>query len=134
MELELTREYFLQGTNGALACNGATICATIELPWKNNSARISCIPEGRYRVVKRYSPKLKDHYLVEDVPDRQYILIHPANNALLELKGCIAPVSIITGIGQGTLSVKAMQIINSHLSMAFDHKESVFITIKKKLS
>jgi hypothetical protein len=71
-----------------------------------------CIPERRYSVVKRYSPKLKDHYLAADVPDCQYILIHPANNALLELKGCIAPVSIITGIGQGTLSVKAMQIIH----------------------
>lgn len=55
---------------------------------------------------------MKDHYLAADVPDCQYILIHPANNALLELKGCIAPVSIITGIGQGTLSVKAMQIIH----------------------
>src|SRR6185312_722180 len=115
MELELLREYFSEGTNGTLACNGIRICATIELPWKNNSARISCIPEGRYLLEKRYSPKFRHHYLVNDVPDRQYILIHPANNALTELKGCIAPVSIIRGIGQGALSLQAMQHLSSYL-------------------
>lgn len=54
MELELTREYFLHGTNGTLACKGLTICATIELPWKNNRACISCIPEGKYHLYKVY--------------------------------------------------------------------------------
>jgi hypothetical protein len=131
MELELLRHYFSEGTNGTLACNGIIICATIELPWKNNSARISCIPEGRYRLVKRYSPKFRNHYLVNDVPYRQYILIHPANNAKTELKGCIAPVSIITGIGQGALSLQAMQHLNSYLLRAFERNETVFITIKK---
>jgi hypothetical protein len=131
MELELLREYFLQGTNGIIACNGIAICATIELPWKNNSARISCIPEGRYSLIKRYSPKFKNHYLLENVPDRQYILIHPANNALIELKGCIAPVSIITGIGEGACSLKAMAAIHSQLSV-LGSTEKVFITIKKK--
>ncbi len=83
MELELTREYYPLGTNGTLACKGFTICATIELPWKNNCARISCIPEGRYSLSKRYSPHFKSHFMLEDVPDRQYILIHSANNAML---------------------------------------------------
>lgn len=132
MELELLREYFLQGTNGTLASNGIAICATIELPWKNNSARISCIPEGRYRLMKRYSPKFTHHYLLENVQDRQYILKHPANNALLELKGCIAPVSIITGPGQGILSHKAMEKVHSYVSKALIKDEKFFITIKKK--
>ena len=30
MELELLRVYFSEGTNGTLAYNGITICATIE--------------------------------------------------------------------------------------------------------
>ena len=133
MELELKRRYYPQGTNGTLAYNGLTICATIELPWKNNSTRISCIPEGRYSLIKRYSPHLKDHLMLEDVPDRQYILIHPANNALLELEGCIAPVSLITGIGQGIQSVLAMKKIISILAHAFDNKQPVFIIIKKEI-
>lgn len=71
--------------------------------------------------------------MLKDVPDRQYILVHPANNALLELKGCIAPVTFINGIGQGTNSVKALQKIISFLAPAFDSRQTVFITIKKKI-
>lgn len=133
MEPELKRKYYLHGTNGTLACKGLTICATIELPWKNNSTGISCIPEGRYSLIRRYSPRLKDHLLLEDVPDRQYILIHPANNALLQLKGCIAPVSLITGIGQGVQSVLAMKKIISLLTQAYDDNQPVFIIIKKEI-
>jgi hypothetical protein len=131
MELELIRKYHPQGTNGTIAYNGQTICATIELPWKNNSARISCIPEGRYSLIKRYSPHFRSHFMLQDVPGRSYILIHPANYALVELKGCIAPVSLITGIGEGIYSVKAMQKIISLLAPAYDRKELIFITIKK---
>ena len=133
MELELTRQYFTEGTNGTLACNGNVLCATIELPWKNNSARISCIPEGRYRLVKRYSPHLQHHYQLENVPGREYILIHPANNALKELQGCIAPVSLLTGTGQGSLSVKAMEGLRQYLKPVFDLNQPVFITIKIEL-
>jgi hypothetical protein len=132
MELELTRSYFSKGTNGTLAHNGHPICATIELPWKNNRARISCIPEGRYRLVKRYSPKFGNHFLLEEVPCRTCILVHPANDAMLELKGCIAPVSLITGSGRGASSRKAMALLTRYLAVALENKEPVFITIKSK--
>ena len=132
MELELIRSYFSTGTNGTLAHDGHLICATIELPWKNNRARISCIPEGRYRLIKRYSPKFRNHFLIEGVPNRSYILVHPANDAMLELKGCIAPVSLITGSGRGASSRKAMALLNRYLAAAFENKESIFITIKSK--
>jgi len=69
--------------------------------------------------------------MLENVPDRDYILIHPANYALIELKGCIAPVSLITVIGEGIYSVKAMQKIASLLTPVFDTNEFIFITIKK---
>ncbi len=63
---------------------------TMELPWKNNQRRISCIPAGRYKVVHRRSQKYKLHFHITDVPDRSYILIHPANFSR-QLMGCIAP-------------------------------------------
>src|ERR1700690_780212 len=115
MQPELIRTYYPGGTNGALLLNGAVLCATIELPWINNEPRISCIPEGRYRLVKRYSPHFKWHLMLENVPQRSSILIHPANNAVKELKGCIAPVVMITGEGTGISSVKAMQKITGTL-------------------
>ncbi|HEY4150529.1 MAG TPA: DUF5675 family protein [Chitinophagaceae bacterium] len=56
MQLELSRTYFPNGTNGLLTCEGRTVCQTIELPWKDNHAGVSCVPEGRYALARRYSP------------------------------------------------------------------------------
>jgi len=64
-------------------------CRTLELPDLGNKNRISCIPEGEYKVVKRNSPKYGDHFHILDVPNRSYILIHSANY-VRQLLGCIA--------------------------------------------
>jgi hypothetical protein len=93
MELELKRAYFPKGTNGGIFFNDKFICFTIELPWKDNLRNISCIPEGRYRLGKRFTPNRGWHLLVNEVPGRSGILFHAANNALKELRGCIAPVT-----------------------------------------
>lgn len=130
MKLELIRTYFPDGTNGALFLNGNRVCSTIELPFKNNQPRISCIPEGTYELVKRYSPKFKTHLQLLNVPGREYILIHPANNALLELKGCIAPVSLLTGHGKGVRSVIAFRLLMQQLFPLLGNQQKLFITIK----
>ena len=62
---------------------------TLELPWKNNEKKISCIPTGEYNVVKRYSEKYGNHFHILNVPNRDYILIHAANY-VNQLLGCIA--------------------------------------------
>ena len=64
-------------------------CCTLELPFKNNARNVSCIPTGNYKVNPRNSEKYGDHYIVEDVLMRDYILIHPANY-YTQLRGCIA--------------------------------------------
>src|SRR5690606_274250 len=103
--LQLCRTYHPDGTNGNLYDNqGELLCHTIELPWLDNQVRISCIPEGTYRLTKRYSEKFRHHILLNDVPGRSYILIHPANDARRELAGCIAPVTRLTGPGRGEAS------------------------------
>lgn len=109
MQLELIRTYHPQGTNGILLLKGKRVCFTIELPWKNNQSRISCIPEGRYELKKRYSPRFGWHILVVNVPARSFILIHAANDAGKELKGCIAPVAELSAPGKGNLSKLALQ-------------------------
>lgn len=63
---------------------------TLELPWRDNERNISCIPEGSYRVIKHNSPKFKQSFWLQDVPDRSEILIHIANFTS-DLRGCIAP-------------------------------------------
>ncbi len=104
MEVVLKRRYHPGGTNGVLYLFGIKVCYTIELPWKDNQRRISCIPEGKYLLQKRYTQRFGHHFLLLDVPGRDYILLHAANDAMKEIKGCIGPVSVLTGEGKGSQS------------------------------
>jgi Family of unknown function (DUF5675) len=133
MELELIRTYYPSGTNGRIFYEGRLMMYTIELPWKDNHTQVSCIPEGRYELVKRWSPKFNRHLLVMNVPQRENILIHPANDAMQELKGCIAPVSFLTGVGKGLRSRNALETLISLVYGALDQRDSVFLTIKTDL-
>ena len=65
-----------------------------------------------------------------NVPGRELILIHPANEALRELKGCIAPVCLISGAGKGIRSRMALKRLTSLVYGALDRHDKVFITIK----
>ena len=131
MELELIRTYHPNGTNGKLCHKGKLQCYTIELPWRNNAQKISCIPEGKYRIRMRYSIKHKQHLRLEGVSGRDLILVHPANIAEDELKGCIAPVTHITGEGRGSLSRAACKRLTA-LVLRWIDKEPVYIHIKKE--
>jgi hypothetical protein len=115
MEVLLARTYFPEGTNGILTINGKIFCYTIELPWNDNQRYISCIPEGKYVLRKRYSNRFGWHIAVCGVPNRQLILFHASNHALRELKGCIAPVSQLTGAGEGKFSKTAMDMLKNSL-------------------
>ncbi len=129
MKLILTRTYFPSGTNGKLECEGKIICKTIELPWKLNETRVSCIPEGKYFIKKRYSKKFQWHLEVEKVPNRSLILFHPANSALKELNGCIAPVTKLSGPGTGLLSKIAFRALKLLIYKALDNKERIELII-----
>ena len=94
----LYRAYFEEGTNGALFNSDKFLCHTIELPWNDNKRNTSCIPEGTYEVEPRFSKRFKHHLILKDVKGRSFILFHPANDALKELQGCIAPVTYLGGI------------------------------------
>jgi hypothetical protein len=127
MELELIREHFPGGTNGTLSYK---VAHTIELPWLDNKRRVSCISEGRYEVMKRYTEKHKDHLILMNVPGRDGILIHPANDAVRELMGCIAPVTALTGEGKGIQSKAANDRVKALVELAFSKGERVFLTVK----
>ena len=131
MELVLYRTYGQEGTNGDLYIDGVFICHTIELPWLDNEPRRSCIPEGKYKLRKRCSPKFEGHLLVSGVKNRSMILFHPANNAKKELRGCIAPVIHLKGFGQGTYSRLAMRMLMDLAEDGFT-EGSVLLTIKRK--
>ena len=130
MVIMITRTYFPEGTNGKLECEGKFICNTIELPWKNNETKVSCIPEGEYFIKKRYSRKFQWHLEVVGVQNRRFILFHPANNALHELYGCIAPVTKLSGPGLGLMSRKAFTKLKDLVYIVLDTKERVSLLIQ----
>lgn len=130
MVLALKRIYFPTGTNGQIECKGKIICNTIELPWRNNESRVSCIPEGKYLLEKRYSKKFQWHIEIRQFRNRGAILFHPANNALKELNGCIAPVTKISGAGLGLLSRKAFAKLKTLVYQELDKGKKVLIIIK----
>ncbi len=95
-----------QGTEGILQTSGFT-CFTLELPWKDNARRMSCIPKGTYSCKVRHSPRFGEIYHVIAVPNRSYILIHSGNFAgdvtrgfRTHVEGCI-----LLGSKRGVLRV-----------------------------
>lgn len=70
----------VHGTEGILSCDNLLLY-TLELPWRDNTPNISCIPAAKYQVAPRRSPKFGDTYHVQDVPQRTHILIHAGNFA-----------------------------------------------------
>lgn len=76
-------------TQGILLLDGKFVCDSLELPWRANTKFVSCIPEGLYRLSWNVTAHKWPCYEVEDVIDRDGILIHPANS-VGELEGCIA--------------------------------------------
>ncbi|OOG75471.1 DUF5675 family protein [Flavobacterium sp. A45] len=130
MVLLLSRTYFPDGTNGKLEWEGRFVCNTIELPWRNNAKAVSCIPEGEYVLRKRYTKKYRWHIEVVDVENRSFILFHPANNALSELNGCIAPVTKLSGSGLGLESRQAFIKLKSLVYKSLERGEKVLLIVK----
>ena len=129
MELYLRRRYHPEGTNGEITHQNQPVCACIELPWRHNRRFVSCIPTGRYRLVKRRHPRWGVQLAVANVPDREGILFHPANDALSQLQGCIAPVAACTGPGAGNYSQVALERLKDLVYPVLDAGEDVWLVI-----
>lgn len=94
----LRTEYAESGVSGyavLLDADGQRLfdCYTLEKRWNDNEPFTSCIPVMKTTAVYRSPSESQKitypHLLVEDVPERQFILIHKANTAT-QLEGCIA--------------------------------------------
>jgi len=128
--LQLLRKYGAEGTNGTITYNGKLICHTIELPDRNNVQRISCIPVGRYKLEKIHYQRHGEQIGIPNVPYREGILIHAANNAQEELLGCIAPVTTLTGEGRGLASGKALAKLKALVYCLWDMGDEVYLNIR----
>ena len=119
INLLLIRDMFSeQSTQGELFVNGERFCDTLELPFKDNQRSVSCIPSGRYKVRLRYPRESATreylHLLIQDVPNRDFILFHRGNTAK-DSRGCVL-------VGQGS---KQDVVYNSTLAMDLLMKELI---------
>ena len=119
VNLLIIRETFTdKSTIGNLYLDGEWLCDTLELPWKDNQRSISCIPDGQYKVRLRTAREsaTRDylHLLIQDVPNRDYILVHIGNKSS-DSRGCV-----LVGIGTEQDFVK-----NSRLAMELLMKEII---------
>ncbi len=86
--------------------------STLELPNLDNAKSISCIPTGKYKVVKRFSEKYGHHFWVIGVKGRSMILIH-SGNYHTQTQGCILVGSEHKYLNQDN----ALDIVNSKMTM-----------------
>lgn len=101
------------GTWGRLVCKEYGIeLHTLEQNWEDNKRSVSCIPAGTYSVRATQSARFgRLMYLVEAVPERTGIRIHPANFPS-ELQGCIA-----LGTSIGRTAAKGKMLLNSRVAV-----------------
>jgi hypothetical protein len=119
VNLLIIRSTFTEvSTIGKLFLNGEWMCDTLENPYLNNQRNISCIPEGQYKAKLRTAREsaTKDylHLLIQDVPNRDFVLVHIGNKSS-DTRGCV-----LVGIGVEQDFVK-----NSRLAMDLLMKEIV---------
>ena len=77
-------------TMGEMYVNGNLTAMTLEKPWKENQAEISCIPAGRYPAILRYDKKRDKYFTIElkQTLPRTNIQIHVGNDTD-DTIGCI---------------------------------------------
>lgn len=98
MKAVLNRYYYPDQTVGQLIVTETVrrsivprlTLAVLELPWRDNKRRISCIPEGKYRtVLRKMGNRFRyPHFHIRDVPGRDWVLIH-RGNTLEHTAGCL---------------------------------------------
>lgn len=131
MTAVLARRYEPHQTMGSLSVfdkdRSVLDVKTLELPWKENERKISCIPPGTYICERIQHPRFGHSWHVMDVPNRDGIIIHIGNfasGAKVDIEGCIMPgLRFIDLNFDGTLDVadstKAMNLLRAILPEKF---------------
>lgn len=124
--ITLTRYYTPLGTFGEWVVKDFK-CVTLERPWKENQTKVSCIPEGIYRLRLRESPivtrithgKYTQGWEVTNVVNRAYVMIHPGNY-VTDSEACIL--------------VGEKMTVNQEKGLMITNSQNTFDKLMKKLS
>jgi hypothetical protein len=139
MQVLLKRIYMPPCTVGSLFIDGKFHSHTLELVWKDNKRRESCIPEGEYELKKYRRLSGKMAIEVCGVPNRTAILFHAGNDATqdqdgADTQGCILPNAVITMANQTVKGAASTAVTNKLFSAVFaalDRGEKVQLVVSK---
>jgi hypothetical protein len=118
IKLVLVRDKGIKETRGIYFVMDGIIelyrCYCLELPWLNNQKNISCIPDGTYPVIKYSYEGHPNVFWIQNVPNREGIMIHILNFAAgpkIDTQGCQGPgLNFVDINGDGNLDIVAPDI------------------------
>lgn len=119
-------------TKGVLLFDNNPLLCTLELPWKDNEKKISCIPEGHYVCKRTLLRKttgglvIPVTYEVQDVPNRDGILFH-VGNSTKDTNGCIL---VAKSFGPGDTILESRIGFDAFIVMTEDLEEFNLEVIK----
>jgi hypothetical protein len=109
---------------------------SVERPWQNNEPRVSCIPEGRYKVVWYNSPRFGRTLAVVGgtvslFPDNRFkrsaILFHTANT-IDDILGCIGLGKSLGWVNNKWAITSSQLATNEFLSLNIPENTELLIT------
>ncbi len=131
--LLLRKVYSDKSIMGELYLNKQFNSYTLELPDLQNQRSISCIPEGTYncrlRLPRESASRNYIHILVQDVPNRDYILFHRGNSPK-DSRGCILLGKTRKNNWVGQSSIAMAELVDEMLENKLS--ENITLTIKNE--
>lgn len=103
-------------------------CRTLEPQWNSNKESDSCMPNGWYWLVKRWSDQYKNHFEIQDVDYRTWMLLH-FGNYRKNTEGCVLPGKDFIDIdGDGHKDVTSSKKVMGKLNELLPHKIPIFFS------
>jgi hypothetical protein len=108
---------------------------TVERPWENNRRFVSCIPEGRYKVIWHNSPKFGRTLAViggtvslhQNEKFERYAILFHAANTMDDLNGCIGVGRSLGYVNNKWAITSSADAIKEFLSIGIKDNEDLII-------
>lgn len=109
------------------------VLTTVEPAWQQNRQNISCGPNGKFELVKRWSERYGNHFHVIDIYGRSLMLFH-VGNFQKDTDGCVLPGFGFTDIDKdGHLDTVSSASAMKWLNKTLPFRSDLLITSEFKL-
>ena len=133
IEITRTRQN-KNGIVGILSIDNDPFCVTMERPWEDNKANVSCVPVGIYALKRITSPTFGDTFEIQDVPnDRKHCIFH-WGNTIVDSRGCVLTGLKIGRLGDDLAILASKDAYNEFLAAMGDDIEAILVISSPMIS